>query len=120
MRSYVKLYGPPVLKALMVLEKLAVDTPEVCIMDSLIETNLDNLGTKYGITEYFKPYGGITEERCNHIISKSGGSTGDYDFSFEWFIKSMTLQPQMLIGNIDEALKLVSLRYMVTTKNWRF
>jgi hypothetical protein len=117
MRSYVKLYGPPVLKALMVLEKLAVDTPEVCIMDSLIETNLNNLGTKYGITEYFKPYGGITEERCNHIISKSGGSTGDYDFYFEWFVKPTTPQLQMLIGKIDEALKPVGVRYTVTTKN---
>ena len=55
-----------------------------------------------------------------NIISKSGGSTGDYDFSFEWLIKSMTLQLLMLIDNIDEALKLVSLRYTVTTKNWRF
>jgi hypothetical protein len=29
--SYVKLYSPPVLKAIKTLEKIAVDTPEVCI-----------------------------------------------------------------------------------------
>jgi hypothetical protein len=29
--SYVKLYVPPVMKAIKTLEKIAVDTPEVCI-----------------------------------------------------------------------------------------
>ena len=116
LRSYIKLYGPPVLEALTALEKLAVETPEVCIMDSLIESNLDNIGTRYGITEYFKPYN-ISEERCNNIISKSGGSTGEYDFYFEWFMKPTTAMLQMLIGKIDEALKPTGVRYTVTTKN---
>ena len=37
MRSYIKVYGPPLLKAVKTLEKLAIDVPDVCIMDTLIE-----------------------------------------------------------------------------------
>jgi len=35
-RSFIKILGPPMLKAIRALEKIAIDTPEVCIMDSLI------------------------------------------------------------------------------------
>ena len=37
MISYIKIYGPPLLKAIKALEKIAVDMPEVCIMDNQIK-----------------------------------------------------------------------------------
>jgi hypothetical protein len=40
MRSYIKIYGPPILEAIKELEKLAVDLPEVCIMDYVIAHDL--------------------------------------------------------------------------------
>jgi hypothetical protein len=39
MKSYVRIYGPPLLKAIRALEKIAVNMPEVCIMDTMIESS---------------------------------------------------------------------------------
>jgi len=39
-RPFIKIIGPPTLRAIRALEKIAVDTPEVCIMDSLILQDL--------------------------------------------------------------------------------
>jgi len=36
LRSYIKIYGPPVYDAIKALEKLAIDVPQACIMDPLI------------------------------------------------------------------------------------
>ena len=36
MKSYIKIYGPPHLKAIKALEEIAVDIPETCIMDQAI------------------------------------------------------------------------------------
>ncbi len=40
MKSYIKIYGPPILEAIKALEKLAIDTPEVCIMDPIIHSQM--------------------------------------------------------------------------------
>jgi hypothetical protein len=37
MRSYIKIYGPPVYEAIRALEKIAFKMPEVSIMDTIIE-----------------------------------------------------------------------------------
>ena len=39
-RSYIKIFGPPILEALKTLEKIAIDMPEVCIMDLIIRRDL--------------------------------------------------------------------------------
>ena len=36
MRSYIKIYGPPIVEAIRELERIAIDMPEVCIMDYVI------------------------------------------------------------------------------------
>jgi hypothetical protein len=40
MKSYVKIVGPPLLEAIKALEKMAIDMPEVCIMDTVIENTM--------------------------------------------------------------------------------
>jgi len=40
MRSYIKIYGPPISKAIKELEKLAIGMPEVCIMDYVIASDI--------------------------------------------------------------------------------
>ena len=40
MKSYIRVYGPPVFKVIKALEKIAVDMPEIYIMNSLIEAFL--------------------------------------------------------------------------------
>jgi hypothetical protein len=123
MKSYVKIYGPPVSKAIKELEKIALDMPEVCIMSTPITVSMGypgpgaspaGLSTMEGIMNYFD--GGISEERCDTIISKSGESLGEYDFYFEWFKPPKMDDVVMLIDKIDELLQKVGVHYTITTK----
>ena len=116
MRSYVRIYGPPLLKAMRELEKLAISTSEVCIMDSMIETAAPQFNTQEGIMNYFSAVGGIPEKRCGTILAKSGIKMVDYDFVFEWFKEPKVEQLNMLIEQIDEALAPLGVKYTITTK----
>jgi len=117
--SYIKIYGPPVLKTIRELEKIAVDMPEVCIMDSII-AGLD-YANMLANPEYTSGYfSGIPVEisykRCSTIISKSGEKLGEYDFFYEWFTEPTMDQLNGLIEKIDEALTPLGCRYTITTK----
>jgi hypothetical protein len=126
MISYVKIYGPPLMKALKALEKVAVDMPEVCIMDTNIQAVMDSPadpsikteGTLLDSVQWAAQYlgGDITKERCDTIISKSGQKLGEYDFFFEWFEKPNMGQVEDLIKKIDEALEPLGVKYTLTTK----
>jgi hypothetical protein len=131
MKSFVKIYGPPLLKALKALEKVAIDTPEVCIMDTTIQAaigapNIRGAGAGYGASDisFDTPEGviaffgvdDISEERCNNIISKSGESLGEHDFYFEWFTKPTMAQVEDLIQRIDASLEPLGVKYTLTTK----
>ncbi len=126
MISYVKIYGPPLMKALKALEKVAVDMPEVCIMDTNIQAVMDSPAdpsiktedTLLDSVQWAAQYlgGDITKERCDTIISKSGQKLGEYDFFFEWFEKPNMGQIEDLIKKIDEALEPLGVKYTLTTK----
>jgi hypothetical protein len=129
MKSYVKIYGPPLLKALKALEKVAIDMPEVCIMDTTIQAAVgapEIPGASFGAADisFDTPEGVMTffgiddipEERCDTIISKSGETLGEYDFFFEWFTKPNMAQVEDLIKRIDEVLEPLGVKYTLTTK----
>jgi hypothetical protein len=130
MKSYVKVYGPPLLKALRALEKTAIGMPEVCIMDttiaaglgapkmgmSVMEMSEPTLDSMDGVMSFFGGEGRISEERCGTIVSKSGESLGEYDFFYEWFTKPTMKQIESLIERIDEALAPTGVKYTITTK----
>ena len=129
MISYVKIYGPPLLEALRALEKVAVDMPEVCIMDTTIQAAVGapeipgasfgaadiSFDTPEGVMSFFG-VSDMPEERCDTIISKSGETLGEYDFFFEWFTKPDMAQVEDLIKRIDEALEPLGVKYTLTTK----
>lgn len=118
MRSYVKIYGPPVMKAIKALEKVAIDMPQVCIMDTTLHFRVAYMPPKAvgdDVADYFHP-DQVPEERCNTIISKSHEALGEYDFFFEWFKDPSAEECQMLIEKIDEALAPLGCRYTITTK----
>jgi len=129
LRSYIKIYGPPILKAIRALEKIAVDVPEVCVMSTMISTQIpkylardlggESIDRKYG--DFAQSYYGssgvsIPSERCSKIISRSGESLGEYDFFFEWFKEPKQSELNELIGKIDEALAPLGCHYAMTTK----
>jgi hypothetical protein len=114
MKSYIKIYGPPIVKAVKALEKVAIDMPEVCIMNTEIALWPQIRGEP--LINYFGGLGVISEERCGTIISKSGESLGEYDFLFEWFKKPKMSELHSLMEKIDNALTEVGVRYTITTK----
>lgn len=120
MMSFIKLSGPPILKAIKALEKVAIDTPEVCIMDTLIahsDPSFFDFSDVDGTRSYFRSLDPqITIERCGSILSTSGEMLGDYDFFFEWFTKPTIEQINTLIEKIDETLAPLGCRYQITTK----
>jgi hypothetical protein len=117
MKSYIKIYGPPILKAIQVLETVAVDLPEVCIMDSIFEQSSDIISDPEELNSYFQSLSvPITRERCGSIISKSGESVGEHDFYFEWFSEPSNSQLNSLIEQIDEALSALGCKYTISTK----
>jgi hypothetical protein len=128
MISYVKVYGPPLLKALKALRKVGLEMPEVCIMDTTIRAAKEapktrkkpekgeRLETKEEVQEFFKDVGEVSEERCETLISKSSQMLGEYDFYFEWYKKPSMDQVTDLIERIDEALMPLGVEYTITSK----
>ncbi|TRO44879.1 hypothetical protein E2P30_01840 [Candidatus Bathyarchaeota archaeon] len=129
MRSYIKIYGPPISKAIKELEKLAIGMPEVCIMDYVIasdispsiakELDASKVSAEGGsVPGFFMQRTGIVlpVKRCHNIISKHGQKLGNYDFFFEWFEDPETAQLDELIRRIDDALKPLGCLYTITTK----
>jgi len=115
MKSFIKIYGPPILKAIKELQKIAIDTPEVCIMDTVITQDLPRFDSLEGTMDFFGATN-ISEERCDNIISKSSESLGEYDFYYEWFTDPSMDQLNDLIGKIDEAMTPLGCKYTITTK----
>ena len=130
MKSFIKILGPPVLMAIKELEKVAVDMPQVCIMDTTFLRDVPySLARDVGgrITErntrvnwignYYKSHGvSITHERCENIISNSAESLGEYDFFFEWLKEPSSDQLNELLIKIDEALEPLGCFYKIVTK----
>jgi hypothetical protein len=119
--SFVKIYGPPVLKAVKALEKIAVGMPEVCIMDSVMlgGGDIGAFSNPDYVASYFHAPGvpaTIDVKRCKTIISKSGEKLGEHDFFFEWFTKPSMDQLNHLIERVDEALTPLGCKYTITTK----
>ena len=78
MRSFIKILGPPLFEAVRALERMAVDTPQVCIMDTVILRDIPrsmarDIGEPFEYPEYvigfFHRRTGVTikTERCNDI-----------------------------------------------------
>ncbi|MDQ1279121.1 MAG: hypothetical protein QG670_381 [Thermoproteota archaeon] len=120
MKSYIEIYGPPVLKAIKALEKIAIDMPEVCIWDTVIESTIPASDYYDAATEeaYFvaNVMVEIPKERCGKIISKSGEKVGEYDFYFEWFKNPKKGELNKLIEKVDTALEPLGCKYRIITK----
>lgn len=114
MRSYIKIFGPPVLKAIKALERVAFEIPDVCIMNTAIEAAM--VQEDYYPMKYFRQFGSNYPERCSKIVSKSGVEVGQYDFYFEWPVEPCLEDLSNLIEKIDEALTPLGCRYTLTNK----
>lgn len=126
-KSYIKLYGPPILKSLRALEKVAAEMSKKTTMRyySVLVPQLpfymggDSGTANYMMREYV---GGIladvdlSEQDKVKLVSRAGDSLGEYDFFFEWEREPSKQQVIELIGMIDEALVDCGCRYSIITK----
>ena len=138
MISYIKIFGPPVLKAIRALELIAVSMPEVRILDTIILRGLPeaisrdvgasptqraghgSLGLYPGgrVRRYFSSHDiAVPVERTRSIVSNAGERLGDYDFFFEWVQEPTMEQLFNLIERIDAALAPLGCWYRITSKN---
>ena len=86
MESKIKIYGPPIDKAITALLKLAKEFPP------------------------------ISDGEISHSMNPSGETLmGDFDFVFHWTKKPDEKQLRELICKIDETLENINCRYTITT-----
>jgi len=120
-KTYVRIYGPPLLKAIKALEGVAVDMSKAtevkfshkCVpyptrlqSDKRDWNNyLKNLKNTY--TDCYEP---------QKIISDASITLGEYDFMFEWTEKPTMKKIQGLIEKIDGALGDLGVYYSLTTE----
>jgi len=142
MKSYIKIFGPPTLTVIKALEKIAVEMPEVCIMNQtfvkgMTPTIAKDIGliptskllsmpdpwttesrsqwTTESVYNYFSSSGiPVSYERCINIISKSSETLGEYNFFFEWSKKPSISQMEELIEKIDKELISLGCLYTIT------
>ena len=87
MKSYIKVYGPPIEKAIKELQKLAEHLPMIS-----------------------------KGEISRGVVLSGKILKGDFDFAFEWAKEPVEDQLLCLIFNIDEALGDLGCRYTIITK----
>ena len=137
-KSYIKLYGPPVMEGLQALEKIALSITSkdnslsyyhACLPREAIsawQAPTEDPMMRYDdyMQRYYNMYNedcvllykGLEKEVKNKLISKSGHTLGEYDFYFEWIIEPKDKDLFNLIKIIDTEMKTLNLRYSIVTK----
>ena len=117
MKSYIKIYGPPIVKALRALEKIAVESPEVLIK-SFYDAITPPSGPSHDVIGKFweNVPGEVSLGRRAELISTSGHTLGEHDFFFEWARNPTWEDVEDLISKIDEALGPLGCKYTIVTR----
>lgn len=120
-KSYVRIYGPPLLKAIRKLEGVAVDLSnktEIKFSHKCVPYPTRLQSDKNDWNSYLqnlqKTYKDCYEPE--KIISDASMTLGDYDFMFEWSSKPTLQQIEELIAQVDKALGEVGVLYTLTTE----
>ena len=119
-KTYIKLYGPPIIKALQALEGVAVEMSkerEVKFSHKCIpyptRMQTDNRDWNAYLKNLSKTYVDCYEPQ--KLISEAKELIGEYDFVFEWADKPGFKQVESLITKIDKALTGLGVFYTLET-----
>jgi hypothetical protein len=120
MRTYVKIQGnaEEIKEAIKKLEKIAVETPRICVMDTIIDQEMPSVQTTYLNEQWARSYFNLEAanvERCATIVSKTEKDLSDSDLYFEWLSPPNSMEIDALRKKIDNALK--PQKYKITNKN---
>jgi len=120
-KTYVRIYGPPLMKALQALEGVAVEMSkerEVKFSHKCIpyptRLQADNRDWNNYLNNLKNTYVDCYEPA--KIISDAHQTLGDHDFMFEWAEKPTLKQLESLIEKIDAALGGIGVHYTLTTE----
>ena len=117
MKSYIKIYGPPILKALDKLEKVAGEMPGISFYYHYILGFIPvGKSTSGPISEEPLGVGEKYKAKAKTLVSKSGYTLGDYDFFFEWAKEPDGEELRNLIEKIENVLAQLGCKYTITTK----
>jgi hypothetical protein len=120
-KSYVRIYGPPLLKAIKTLEGVAVEMSnktQVKFSHKCVPYPTRLQSDRNDWNAYLKNMQ-KTYKDCyepEKIISDASMTLGDYDFVFEWTSKPSIVQVEDLIAKVDVALADVGVMYTLTTE----
>ena len=120
-RSYVKVYGPPVMKAIKALEGVAVEMSKAT--DVKFSHKCLPYPTRYQSNtrdwnQYLKNMERMYVDCYEPVklISESQQVLGEYDFFYEWTEEPKMAQIEDLLEKIDGALEGLGCSYTLTTK----
>ncbi len=119
-RSNVRIYGPPLMKAIKALEAIAVDmskATDLKFSHKCIPYPTRMHGNTNNWNEYLQNMK-RTYVDCYEpvkIISDSSQVLGEYDFFFEWSQKPSMARIKELLEKIDKALGELGCHYTLTT-----
>jgi hypothetical protein len=109
-RSYIKIYGPPILKTLWNLEQVAMEMRKKRMVSYFSSIIASYKSTKFASSM------DLPEQNDQQLVHHGAIALGDYDFFFEWESDPTTEQVTELIGRIDAVLADCDCRYTITTK----
>jgi hypothetical protein len=115
LKALIRIYGPPYLKAIAALEKIATESPKICMMNSILLHADPYMQMVDWLYNYFKGRGKVSYERCGSILAKAEDIEG-YDFVFVWMLEPSKGYVDELIERIDKALKPLGAMYNITFK----
>jgi hypothetical protein len=109
-RSYIKIYGTPILKALSDLEQIAMEMREKMMVNYFSSIIASYQSTKFASAV------DLREQDDRQLVHYGAIALGDYDFFFEWESAPSTEQVTELIERLDAILADCGCRYTITTK----
>ncbi|MCX6648734.1 MAG: hypothetical protein NTV61_05025 [Candidatus Bathyarchaeota archaeon] len=115
MKALIRLYSPPYRQAIEALEKIAVESPHICLMNPLLLHADPYTQAVDWVYNYFKGRGKVSYERCGNILAEEKELEG-YDFVFMWMVEPTRGYVDELIKKIDDALLPLGTMYTLTTK----
>ncbi len=122
LRSYIRIYGPPLCRALDELGKVAHEMPEIQFyyhyILGVIPVSRSETAPLEGEEEKSYPmgFGESYKVKTTPSVKEAHSVLGEYDFVFEWEADPTPDQLRTLIEKIDKALSPLSCKYTMTTK----
>lgn len=115
MKALIRLFGPHYLEGIEALEKIAVESPKICLMNEVLLHADPYTQALDWVYNYFNGRGKVSFERCGSILAKADDLEG-YDFVFVWMLEPTSGFVDELINKIDEAFKPIGAMYTISIK----